>query len=189
MQKKQQHNQIPCNPILAIIGLGNPGPRFDNTRHNIGFAVLDALAQQEHTTWSQKDLFAYATYLYNNQKILLIKPLTFMNLSGKVMPFLHKQGIKQHNVLVVHDDIDIPFGQIKLKFDGSARGHNGLKSIIDHGGANFYRLRIGVDRPAHKAQVPDYVLQKFSQPPHEIDGQIQESLCVLENLLQSCNQS
>ena len=144
--------------IKAIIGLGNPGPRFNKTRHNIGFMVLDYLAEQQQTSWSKKDSMEIATTRIHDKKIILIKPQTFMNASGQILPSLKKQGIQPEEILVIHDDIDIPFGGLKWRFGGSPRGHNGLKSIITYIGKDFLRFRFGVDRPEHKDDVPDYVL-------------------------------
>src|SRR5579872_2341140 len=100
------------NKIKAIIGLGNPGKQFHYTRHNIGFLVLDTLAESEHATWKEKENQEIAEIHVNGQKIILIKPQTFMNNSGKVIPSLLKQGIKAENILVVHDELEKPFGKI-----------------------------------------------------------------------------
>jgi len=168
-----QHNTaIPNLEIKAIIGLGNPGPAYTFTRHNIGFLIVDALADQSNESWQEKQNMLLTQIIIEGKKILLIKPMTYMNNSGEVLAYLQKQGIKQDNILVIHDELELPFGQTKLKFDGSARGHNGLKSIIAHGGANFLRLRFGIDRPIDKNHVPDYVLAKFSETKNLINAKI-----------------
>ena len=175
---------IPENlQIKAIIGLGNPGPRFHNTRHNIGFMILDALADQHQASWSTKDIMEISTIKIHDQKIILIKPQTFMNLSGQVLPSLKKQGINPNEILVVHDDIDIPVGSLKWRFGGSPRGHNGLKSIISYIGSDFLRFRFGVDRPAVKENVPDYVLQKFSERTEDIESFIDQSIQMITDLI------
>ena len=157
---------VPLSPltIKAIIGLGNPGPKYHNHRHNIGFRVLDALAERHGGSWQTKDNAEIAQVMINNQRVLLIKPLTFMNDSGRVIPPLLKQGIKAENILVVHDELEKPFGNIGIRIGGSAKGHNGLRSIIGVCGPDFARLRFGIGRPDHKEDVPNYVLSNFVEP-------------------------
>lgn len=171
--------QHPTLDIKAIIGLGNPGPAYCKTRHNIGFLIIDALADQYHGQWQLKNKMAICSVVINNKKILLIKPMTFMNNSGEVLSALSSSGIKQDNILVVHDELELPFGSIKLKFDGSAKGHNGLKSIMAYGGSNFLRLRFGIDRPVDRNNVPDYVLAKFKESQDLLDEKIQEAIDIL----------
>ena len=118
----------------------------------------------------------------NDHKLLLVKPMTYMNDSGKVLAYLAKQGIQQENILVVHDELELPFGVLKLKFDGSAKGHNGLKSIMALGGSNFLRLRFGIDRPADRNEVPDYVLSKFRETKNQIDEKIDLALQLISEL-------
>ena len=116
--------------IKVIIGLGNPGTKYQRTRHNIGFLILDALAEKYNASWHTKDNREVAEIEINGKKIILIKPQTFMNSSGKIIPSLLKQGVKPENILVVHDELEKPFGKVELKIGGSHRGHNGLRSII-----------------------------------------------------------
>lgn len=153
--------------IRAIIGLGNPGPRYYKTRHSIGFRLLDVLADHWHASWEVSDLCAHtcAEIQYpdhKRQKMYLIKPMTYMNDSGKALPFLQKKGIKAHEILVVHDELEKPFGHVSLRLGGSARGHNGLRSIIGGIGEGFWRLRLGIGRPAERELVGEYVLLPFS---------------------------
>jgi PTH1 family peptidyl-tRNA hydrolase len=176
---------IPQLTIKAIIGLGNPGPSYAYTHHNIGFLVLDAIADQHHATWQKKENMELASCQIQNQKILLVKPQTFMNNSGEVLGYLKKQGINQDNILVVHDELELEFAQLKFKFDGSAKGHNGLKSIMAHGGSNFLRLRFGIDRPASPDLVPDYVLAKFKQPKSILQEQIDHAYYMIDQYLQN----
>jgi PTH1 family peptidyl-tRNA hydrolase len=150
--------------ISAIIGLGNPGPKFHRTRHNIGFLVLDELASRFGGTWQERGNMEIATIDVEGKEVILIKPQTFMNDSGKVLSFLVKKAIKPEHILVVHDELEMPFGKIKLKMGGSARGHNGLRSIIGTIGADFSRLCFGIDRPAIKEYVAAYVLDNFQEP-------------------------
>ena len=179
------HAMIENKPsdIKVIIGLGNPGPKYQYTRHNIGFRVLDALADTYHLFWQSKDNQEMAILTKGDKRIILIKPQTFMNDSGKVIPALLKQGIKAENILVVHDELEQPFGAIKLRVGGSARGHNGLKSIIAACGDQFARLRFGIARPAIKEDVPNYVLEKFKENPIELEDKIHQAVTIIEQLL------
>ncbi|MBO5308407.1 MAG: aminoacyl-tRNA hydrolase [Lentisphaeria bacterium] len=150
-----------------IVGLGNPGEEYDRTRHNAGFMVIDRLLEnfpagrfeKRHTAES----FVYAGS-FKGKPLSLQKPLTFMNLSGKaVAPIARKLGLKPEEILVIHDDLDLPVGKMRLKCGGSDGGHNGLKSIIaELGSASFKRLRIGIGRPL-PGQTVDYVLGKFEE--------------------------
>ncbi len=169
--------------ITAIIGLGNPGPRFVNHRHTIGFRVLDALANAYGAQWQSKDLMECATLSVNGKKIVLIKPQTFMNDSGKVIPFLKKQGILPENILVVHDELEKPFGHASIAFGGSARGHNGLRSIIEACGKEFARLRFGIGRPENKEDVGQYVLSNFSESPVELEQLVNQAVQEIEQLI------
>ena len=116
--------------IQAIIGLGNPGPAYYYHRHSIGFRVLDELAKAYSTQWASRDIMETATIVIDNKKVLLVKPQTYMNTSGRVIPHLAKQGIKAESILVVHDELEMPFGKIAFKVGGSARGHNGLNHLF-----------------------------------------------------------
>jgi len=169
--------------IKAIIGLGNPGSQYAKTRHNIGFRILDALAQANGASWRSEDNRESAQIMLHDKPVLLIKPTTYMNLSGKVIPALTKKGIQPEEILVVHDELELPFGQIKIKQGGSAKGHNGLKSIIEHGGPEFYRLRFGIGRPDNKEEVPDYVLSNFKESNEELDRLIDQALGEIESLI------
>ncbi len=177
-----QPRAIPKLEIKAIIGLGNPGPAYSATRHNIGFQVVDALAHQNYGSWQIKQNMELCSITLNDHKILLVKPMTYMNDSGKVLAFLTKQGIVQENILVVHDELELPFGALKFKFDGSAKGHNGLKSIMALGGSNFLRLRFGIDRPVNREEVPNYVLAKFRETKSQIDEKIDLALQLILEL-------
>lgn len=166
--------------IKALIGLGNPGPKFHYNRHNIGFLVLDELVQRAGSSWQHKDLFAIAEVHLNYKKVLCIKPQTFMNSSGKVVPYLQKQGIAPEQILVVHDELEKPFGNLSIKLGGSAKGHNGLRSIIAGCGDQFYRLRFGIGRPARKEDVPDWVLTNFSESKEELQSLIGQAADMIE---------
>lgn len=171
--------------IKAIIGLGNPGPKFYPTRHNIGFQVVDALANQYGGSWNSKNFHAETTIRIGDTPLLLIKPLTFMNDSGKVMPYLQKKGIKPDQVIVVHDELEKPFGKVSYRMGGSARGHNGLRSIIGAVGKEFGRIRMGIGRPENRDDVGDFVLQSFCQKQEDVDAMIALALNLIEDQLQS----
>jgi peptidyl-tRNA hydrolase, PTH1 family len=166
--------------IKAIIGLGNPGMQYRNNRHNIGFKVLDALADRHGAKWNEKPLMHVADIQLNNQKVLLIKPQTFMNTSGQVIPFLQKKGIEAQNILVVHDELEKAFGSIMIRQGGSHRGHNGLRSLIGSCGQDFWRIRFGIGRPENKDDVSDYVLSNFQEDPAEIVRLIEEVIELIE---------
>lgn len=169
--------------IKAIIGLGNPGPVHFFQRHNIGFRIIDKLAEQYHVIWSKKPLMDIAHVHINSQGIQLIKPQTFMNSSGKVIPFLIKQGIAPENILVIHDELEKPFGHISLKQGGSHKGHNGLKSIIQQCGPDFLRLRFGIGRPECKENVPNYVLQNFNKNTEIVEPLLEKAIdLILEQI-------
>lgn len=168
--------------IKAIIGLGNPGARFDNTRHNIGFAVVDELARAHGGSWRMKDNMELSEIRIGENPILLIKPQTFMNSSGQVIPALTKKGITPENILVVHDELELPFGDLKFKEGGGHKGHNGLRSIIDAGAQACQRLRFGIGRPAEKSEVSDYVLMRFTEPRDVVHTEIDKAVRMIEGL-------
>lgn len=169
--------------IKALVGLGNPGPTFFYTPHNIGFLILDKLANTYDGSWSDDHNMQIASIVINDKKLLLVKPQTFMNDSGQVLKYLNKRGIKQENLFVVHDEIDFPFNKVSIKIGGSARGHNGLRSLIAHGGDNFLRLRCGVGRPDNPAEVGNFVTKKFQESSEQVDELIDKSIkIILETL-------
>ncbi len=168
--------------IKAIIGLGNPGSAYYYQRHSIGFRVLDELATRYHGSWRKNQDMEIAEISLNGSQLLLIKPQTFMNSSGRVIPYLLKKGIKADNILVVHDELELPFGQIKIKKGGSAKGHNGLKSIIAASGDSFERLRVGIGRPTERENVPDYVLQNFTEAASDVNSVIEKSVAMIEKI-------
>jgi len=173
----QKNNSIQLNSeIKALVGLGNPGPTFFYTPHNIGFLILDKIAEIYGGNWSEDHNMLLASVMIHDKKLLLVKPQTFMNNSGEVLRYLNKRGIKQENLFVVHDEIDFPFGKVSLKLNGSARGHNGLRSLIAHGGENFLRLRCGVGRPDNPAEVGNFVTKKFQESSDQVDQLIKKSV-------------
>src|SRR6266567_1172129 len=150
-------------PAKLIVGLGNPGSKYLWTRHNAGFMVLDELARRAGIPVTRKTFSGlYGEGSYRGERLLLLKPQTFMNLSGRsVNPALHFHRLSLQDLIVIHDDIDVPFGRIKLKEGGGHAGHNGLRSLMQElGGGQFTRIRVGVGRPLH-GDAADYVLAPF----------------------------
>ena len=160
--------------MKMIVGLGNPGLEYEKTRHNIGFMVIDNYAKENNITqFKQKFNGLYAKVFYNEEYFILLKPLSYMNLSGTVIKrFASFYKIKPEDILVIHDDLDLPVGKIKLKFKGSSGGHNGIKNIIDNLKTEvFSRLKIGISKN-DDIDTKDYVIGKFSLPEFEIIKQI-----------------
>lgn len=155
--------------MKLIIGLGNPGKEYENTRHNTGFMVLDRLSEKLNIEMTQNKFKGlYGKSKYKGEDVILLKPQTYMNLSGEsvrqVMDFFK---INQEDILVIYDDLDMPVGKLRLRQSGSAGGHNGIKNIIAHlNSQDFKRIRVGIDR--HKyMNVADYVLSRFSKVESE----------------------
>jgi aminoacyl-tRNA hydrolase len=152
--------------MKLIVGLGNPGKQYENTRHNIGFMILDELAKSWGVSFDKNKFNAeYAITHYNGEKYILVKPTTYMNLSGEALrKFYDYFEIDIEDILVIYDDLDTKTANFKLKAKGSSGGHNGIKSIISHlGTEKFNRLKIGIDRPTPPMKVVDYVLGRFSK--------------------------
>ena len=160
------------NTTILIVGLGNPGKEYEGTRHNIGFEVLDNFAKkQDFPEWiNKKDLKSTITsHKLGSNKIILVKPTIYMNNSGEaVQAIQHFYRIDNSKTLVVHDEIDIDFGLIRTRIGGASAGHNGIKSVIQHCGDDFSRVRIGIG-PKQPEQIKseDYVLASFSKQQQE----------------------
>jgi peptidyl-tRNA hydrolase, PTH1 family len=148
-----------------IAGLGNIGPEYELTRHNIGFLVADQLADQHEASFSSARLADKAEFRFKGRTIHIIKPTTFMNLSGKAIAYwMNDLKIPKENLLVVVDEISLPFGSLRMRTKGSAAGHNGLKNTeLLLGGQDYSRLRFGIGSEFGKGQQADYVLSNFSQ--------------------------
>lgn len=157
--------------MQLIFGLGNPGKDYKSTRHNIGFMALDYIAKQLGVKFKQEK-FRSLYYLHNTptSKWLLVKPETFMNLSGASVNAWQKfYKVAPKDLIVIHDDLDLPLGTLKIKTTGSSAGHNGIKSIIKFLNSNqFVRFRIGIGRPLHSSETIDYVLGRFSKQEQKI---------------------
>lgn len=154
---------------FLITGLGNPGAQYRNTRHNIGFMVLDRLAERQGATFATDRLGDTCTIRHKGKTIFLLKPNTYMNLSGKAVRYhLQQQDIPQSQLLVITDDIALPFGKVRIRAKGSGGGHNGLGNIQEVlGNENYARMRFGVGSEFGKGQQVDYVLSDFSAEQRE----------------------
>lgn len=152
--------------MWLIVGLGNPGQKYELTRHNVGFLLADYLADKFGDGLFQKGFHGkYAKASIQNQNCIVLKPETFMNLSGKaVQSAATFYKIPPEQIIVLHDEIDLPFGDIRSKKGGGHAGHNGLRDISKLLGPGYNRIRFGVGRPEHKGREADYVLQNFSEP-------------------------
>ena len=170
--------------MKLVVGLGNKGREYENTRHNMGFMLVDRYLQYKNITDKFKDKFnaMYIEITINNEKVIFIKPMTYMNNSGiAVRAFVDFYKLNSEDVLVISDDLDLDLGKFRLRRNGSSGGHNGLKSIISHLGTdNFKRLRIGISND--KDDVINYVLSKFSKKElNEIDTMFDTLVDVLDD--------
>lgn len=159
--------------MVLFVGLGNPGSQYEETRHNIGFKVIDKLVSDLNARDISKSSF-HGT-LFRTANSLFLKPTTYMNLSGKsVQPIKNFFKVELEDVIVIHDDIDLPFGALRFKKGGGHGGHNGLKSIDANITKEYIRVRVGVGKPEHKSQVADYVLHDFNTSEQEKLAQLIE---------------
>ncbi len=146
----------------VVVGLGNPGRSYERTRHNIGFLVADELAKRHGGSWRSKKKAETAPVGFGLENVTLLKPTTFMNNSGSALA-----GYKADDLIVVHDDLDLEAGTVRVKVGGGAGGHNGLRSIIQNKGNEFVRVRIGIGRPPVGVTVTDYVLSRMDSAVKE----------------------
>jgi PTH1 family peptidyl-tRNA hydrolase len=169
-----------------IVGLGNPGPEYHGQRHNIGMMVLEGFS----LPWKNKFNGRYASTLWQNVKVHLLLPQTFMNLSGQaVAPAMQFFQLRPEDLIVVHDDLDFPFGALAFKKGGSPAGHNGLKSIIEHlGSSDFYRVRLGIGRPTGPRSLGEdamarWVLSRFA-PDEDLPPLLEDARAAVQCLVQ-----
>lgn len=146
--------------MTLIVGLGNPDLQYKNNRHNVGFMVVDGLIDGQ-TSCEKITKTNFKGELFKAPSMLLLKPSTYMNLSGESVRAV-SDYFKPDHVIVIHDDLDLPFGTLRFKIGGGHGGHNGLRSIDAHIGVEYMRVRIGIGKPAHKSDVAKYVLSDFS---------------------------
>jgi len=144
---------------MLIVGLGNPGPTYETTRHNIGFMVIDELVRRQNAQKLSSSSFDGELFKFSNH--FLLKPLTFMNLSGNSIVAV-KKFYKIEKVVVIHDDLDLPFGTLRFKHGGGHGGHNGLRSTDERISKEYTRVRMGIGKPEHKGEVSSYVLSDFN---------------------------
>jgi len=175
--------------VKIIVGLGNPGPQYARTRHNLGFVAVDALAKRLGTAFGREKYDAHiAEVRCDGQKVLLLKPLTFMNRSGRSVAQAARNGVDDmDDLLVVVDDINLPLGRLRLRQGGSAGGHNGLKSIIAHLGTDaFPRLRMGVGGKEAGRHLTDHVLGKFRPEERpDVDSMVARSVDAMVMFIES----
>jgi len=158
--------------MYLIAGLGNPGDKYKLNRHNIGFWVIDEITKNLQTTNITNQNFKAQVQKHSSD--IYAKPQTFMNDSGaSIINIVEYYNIENNNVIIVHDDLDLPFGTVKFKIDGGHGGHNGLRSIDSHIGKDYIRVRIGIGKPEDKKDVANYVLSNFTK----------EELKVLEDII------
>lgn len=173
--------------IRLIAGLGNPEEKYAQTRHNAGFWFVDAVAEQRGAVFRYEERFKgeVAHFLFGDEKVWLLKPLTYMNRSGQSLhAFVQFYKIPIQQLLVAHDEIDLPNGAARIKRAGGHGGHNGLRSTFDHLGSDFLRLRLGIGHPGHKDDVTDYVLKRPGvKERREIDAAIDRASGTLDELL------
>jgi len=180
------NKQVKYKMKYLIVGLGNIGPEYADTRHNIGFNIADELVKELGGSFSNLRLAYYAEVAYKGKKIHVIKPTTYMNLSGKAVNYwMQELKISLENVLVIVDDLALPLGKLRLKTQGSSAGHNGLKSIEALcGGQNYPRLRFGISDNFSKGRQADYVLAPFDKDEQpELPGLIDKSVELIKSFV------
>ena len=175
--------------VQLIVGLGNPGAKYEQTRHNVGFVFVDEVARSKGASWKMESKFhgEVCKLSVSGEDVWLLKPNTFMNLSGQAVAALARfYKITPESVLVVHDELDISPGQIRLKQSGGHGGHNGLRDIIAQlGSRDFYRLRLGIGHPGESRDVSNYVLGKASTDDQKhTDSAIDEALRTLPQIIE-----
>jgi len=190
LKPERRRNAPPQRPASLIVGLGNPGAKYQSTRHNVGFMVIDKLGSGIDGSSRERFQGAILETRRDDETLVLLKPLTFMNNSGaSVSQVANWYKISPEKILIVYDDLDLPFGTIRLRPKGSAGGHNGLESVIRHVGTDEVpRLRIGIGRPASGSTV-NYVLSRFSKQEQTelasvVDLAAEVAACWLSNGIQ-----
>lgn len=183
--------------MKLVVGLGNPTARYDKTRHNVGFEVIDALADKYNIALdTMKHKGMYGKGKIDGQSVILLKPMTFMNLSGESVALVSGYyKVAPEDIIVIYDDINLDVGRLRIREKGSAGGHNGMKNIIAHlGTEEFPRLRIGVGMKPPKMDLADYVLSHFSEEEQALMNQGYDKACealkllLLDDIPQAMNQ-
>jgi PTH1 family peptidyl-tRNA hydrolase len=175
---------VQMSTLKMIVGLGNPGAKYALNRHNIGFQCIDRFARRHNISGGrvQSRAMTIDTWITNDlqrAKVLLVKPMTYMNDSGaSVSPLSHYYNIEPSNIIVIHDDLDMEFGKIRLRRGGSSGGQNGIKSISQQlGTQDFGRVKVGIGRPPGRMDAAAYVLQDFSAQDEEVMAPLREKVC------------
>ena len=168
--RKKSQPEIPENMKYLIAGLGNMHPEYDDTRHNIGFDVLDVMAEEAGIPWKLSHLGALAELKFRGRKLILLKPSTFMNRSGKSVKYwMDREKIPIDRLMVVADDIHLPYGTIRIRPKGSDGGHNGLRDVQNHlNTTNYPRMKLGIGNAFYPGQQSDYVLGKWSADERQL---------------------
>ncbi|APU68389.1 MAG: aminoacyl-tRNA hydrolase [Bacteroidota bacterium] len=184
LRKKKPGEKIDPMKKFLIVGLGNPGEKYENTRHNIGFKILEELAGEKEVHFETQKLGDVASFRFKGRTFILLKPNTYMNLSGKAVNYwMQKEKIALENLLVVTDDLNLPFGTLRLKTKGSDGGHNGLKDIQAQLNTTKYnRFRFGISDQFSKGQQVDYVLGEWNEQERK---ELPERLKISAELIQS----
>lgn len=173
--------------IFLIVGLGNPDKKYSNTYHNIGFMTVDLLCEKINAKTEKKQCFAdVKSFKKNDKKIIVAKPLTYMNLSGNsLIAFKKKHKFSNDQILVIADDIDLPVGKFRFRQSGSGGTHNGLKSIVNAIGNDFQRIRIGIGKPEDETMLADYVLDKIPENKKQVFLSVTQQVVefILKNIL------
>ena len=176
--------------MKLVVGLGNPG-KYERTRYNIGFLIIDRVAKEKAVVVKRKLCDALVGEWSNGERILLAKPQTYMNRSGEsVRELLQEFRVSAKDLIIVYDDLDLPFGRIRIRPEGSAGGHRGVLSVMESlEGAPFYRVRVGIGRPPEGMEAADYVLEPFSpEEARELDEVISRAseavICLLQDGVQ-----
>lgn len=172
--------------MKLVVGLGNPGAKYVKNRHNVGFMVIDEILKQYAASPHASKKLQSILYLLDKKRVL-VKPQTFMNLSGRtVNRVVNFYKIKPEGLLVVHDDVDLEFGEVKHQFCRGAAGHKGVESVIEALGSDqFGRVRIGIGRPSNQIEIDKWVLQNFSEDPREMTKLIERASEVVVNWLKT----
>lgn len=162
--------------MVVIIGLGNPGKEYANTRHNVGFTVVDTLAKKLGVEFT-RDRYLLSEYAVSG-KVVLVKPLTYMNMVKDAVSLLIKKfNLTADNILVVHDDADLPIGKIKVKQGGSSAGHHGIESLDQILGSNYWRIRIGIGRDKNSRSLTRHVLSVFNEGENQLIKLVIDRTC------------
>lgn len=166
-----------------VVGLGNPGPEYRATRHNVGHQVVDRLAEQFRRAWRPEGPTLVARGQWRGDPVTLLKPQAFMNVSGPVVAAaLRRHGFDAYDLILVYDDIDLPLGTVRVRLKGRHGGHNGVRSVLEAlGTEDVRRVKVGVGRPDHKTDVPDHVLAPFE--PDELPAAAEAVATAAERVL------